>query len=52
MKSTKDDNVEDDIDGGDFDEEQALHPRAASVEKLVDFCAEEFGKAGVIFVFM
>lgn len=44
MKSTNhDDN--DENDGGDFDEEQALHPRAASVEKLVDFCAEEFGKS-------
>ena len=51
MKSTNDyENGSDDF--VDVDEEQARHPRAASLEKLVDFCAEEFGKAVVILLFM
>ena len=35
---------QDEVDGGDVsEEEQTRYPRAASVDKLVDFCAEEFG---------
>lgn len=34
---------QDEVDGGDVsEEEQTRYPRAASVDKLVDFCAEEF----------
>ena len=38
---------QDEVDGGDVEEEQTRYPRAASVDKLVDFCAEEFGNLSI-----
>lgn len=32
------------VDGGVSEEEHGRYPRAASLDKIVDFCAEEFGK--------
>lgn len=32
------------VDGSVSEEEHGRYPRAASLDKIVDFCAEEFGK--------
>lgn len=55
MMSTADDQDEDSVNHGDFitgDEQQGWRLHAASLDRLVDFCAEEFGKAVASLMFI
>ena len=45
------DDKHDEVDGGVVSEgEHGRYPRAASLDKIVDFCAEEFGKKCVYLI--
>lgn len=44
------DDKHEEVDGGVVSEEHGRYPRAASLDKIVDFCAEEFGKKCVYLI--